>query len=403
MRPAPTVREIDVRLTLLYAATFLTLGVQIPFLPVWLGARGLDDRAIAFVLAAPQFLRILSTPLSARWADESGDFVGVLAASLMVMTAVAGAMIFTAGFAPIFVAVGIYSCAQGVAMPLTDALAFAVLRARDRGPAAIDPDRVGRASQTEYGRIRKWGSGSLILGNIVAGLFLGLTSVAAIPYGLLAFALVSVGAALHAAPLGAVARAPGPPVAGPARSRDGALLVLVVASAALIQASHAMVNTFGSLHWAREGYSTAFVGAAWALGVAAETTFFAWVGRWAAGPDRAAGLMALGGVTAILRWLVMASDPGAVLLAVAQAGHGFSFAATHMGSMYLIFELAPHARRARAQGWLAAAVAGVGAVAVLLSGPLYARWGEIAYLAMAGMAAAGVALAGVVGLRRGAG
>lgn len=400
MGPAAKGRDSDFRLALLYAATFLTLGVQIPFLPVWLGLRGLDDRAIAFVLAAPQFLRVLSTPLSARWADKSGDFIGVLAAALILMTALAGAMIFTAGFAPIFVAVTLYSCAQGVAMPLSDALTFAVLRARDLGPGAARPHASGRASQIEYGRIRKWGSGFLIVGNVLAGLFLSFTSVAAIPYGLATFALLSVGAALYAAPLGALAQAPALAEAAPAREPRRGLLFAVMAAAALIQASHAMVNTFGSLHWAREGHSNAFVGAAWALGVAAETMFFALVGRWGAGPDRAAGLMALGGATAILRWLAMASDPGAVLLALAQAGHGLSFAATHMGSMYLIFELAPHAIRARAQGWLAAAVAGVSAATVTLSGPLYAGFGEVAYLAMAGLAAAGVALAVVVGAAR---
>ena len=115
------------------------------------------------------------------------------------------------------------------------------------------------------------------------------------------------------------------------------------------------------------------------------------------------GLLALGGVTAVLRWLLMAGDPGAPLLALAQAGHGFSFAATHMGSMFLLFDLTPHAMRARAQGWLTAAIAGLSAVVVALSGPLYAGFGEIAYLAMAGLAAGGVGLAAVVWVRRRAG
>src|ERR1700733_7511903 len=63
----PSGRDIEFKLSLLYAATFLTFGVQIPFLPVWLGSRGLDDRHIALALAAPQFLRVVSTPLLARW------------------------------------------------------------------------------------------------------------------------------------------------------------------------------------------------------------------------------------------------------------------------------------------------------------------------------------------------
>ena len=71
-----------------------------------------------------------------------------------------------------------------------------------------------------------------------------------------------------------------------------------------------------------------------------------------------------------------------------------------MGSMYLIFELAPHPMRARAQGWLYGAIGGVSATVVALAGPLYVSLGERAYLVMAGLAVAGVGLAAVVQLRR---
>jgi PPP family 3-phenylpropionic acid transporter len=396
----PRARHIGLRLSLVYAATFFTFGMQLPFLPIWLGARGIDDRHIAIVLATPLFLRVLSTPLVARWADQRGDFVGALAASLIVMTSLFGALIFVSGFAPILVTVTLFSCAQGVAMPLADALTFAVLRAQTQWPVHSGAARSVGARRLEYGGIRKWGSAAFIGGNIAAGLILSLTGVAAIPYGLAGSALLSVGAALYAAPLGAMAHAPAPGEAGRSGGRGLGLLMLVIGAATLIQASHALLNTFGSLHWAREGHSEAFVGAAWALGVASETAFFALAGRWVAGPDRAVGLLALGGLTALLRWLVMAGDPGAALLALAQAGHGFSFAATHMGAMLLIFELAPHAMRARAQGWLNAVIGGVSAIVVALAGPLYVGLGESAYLVMAGLAAAGVALAVVVELRR---
>jgi MFS transporter, PPP family, 3-phenylpropionic acid transporter len=395
----PSGRDIEIKLSLLYAATFLTFGVQIPFLPVWLGSRGLDDRHIALALATPQFLRVVSTPLLTRWADKSGDFHGFLTASLIFMTALAGALIFLGGFAPIFIAVTLFSCAQGLAMPLNDALTFAVLRAKDQwAPSAAPLKRKGRA--LDYGRVRKWGSAAFIVGNIVAGLFIGLTSVSAIPLGLASFSALSVGVAFYAAPLGALSQAPAPNDPSPSKGRGLGALILVIAAAALIQSSHALVNTFGSLHWAREGHSSVFVGAAWAIGVVAETAFFGLAGRWVAGSDRAVALLALGGITAVLRWFVMAGDPGAVVLILAQAGHGLSFAATHIGSMYLIFELAPHAMRARAQGWLNAAIAGVSAVVVTLSGPLYAELGETSYLAMAALAAVGVALAALAGARR---
>ena len=380
----PAARNAGFRLSLLYAATFLTMGVQIPFLPVWLGARGLGDHEIAFILSAPQFLRVVATPLFAQWADRRGDFVGLLVASLVVMTGLGALLGFLSGFAPIFVAVTLFTCAQGVSMPLNDALTFAVIRARDN---------------LEYGRIRKWGSAAYIAGNLAAGLLLGLTGVSIIPYSIAGAALLSVGAALYAAPLGALTHASTPQAPEGSNGRGLGLLIPVIGAAALIQCSHSLVNTFGSLHWAREGYSSAFIGAAWAIGVVGETTFFALAGRWIAGPQRAIGLLALGGLTALLRWLVMTSDPGAFLLALAQAAHGFSFAATHMGSMLLIFELAPHAMRARAQGWLTAAIAGASAIVVALCGPLYAELGEAAYLVMAAIAAAGVVLAFFVSLR----
>jgi PPP family 3-phenylpropionic acid transporter len=396
MSASPSGRDVLWRMSLLYAATFLMFGVQIPFLPVWLGARGLDDRHIALVLAAPQFLRVVLTPLVARWADKSADFLGVLAASLVFMTVLAFTLIFISGFAPIFVAVTLISCGPGIAMPLTDALTFAALRTFNRlqGLAGAGARRI------EYGQIRTWGSAAFVVGNVVAGLFFSLASAAAIPIELAAFGLMSIAAAAYARPMRLLAHAPAPHEAEQSPARVPGLLIVVFAASALIQASHALVNTFGSLHWAREGHSGLFVGAAWAIGVVCETLFFAFAGRWVAGGDRAAAFLVLGGATAILRWIVMASNPGAFLLALAQAGHGFSFAATHMGSMYLIFELAPHAIRARAQGWLNAASAGVGATVVMLSGPLYATLGEAAYLAMAALAAAGVALAILVGARR---
>jgi len=40
------------RLAAFYAASFLVVGIQLPFWPVWLNSRGLDAREIALVFAA---------------------------------------------------------------------------------------------------------------------------------------------------------------------------------------------------------------------------------------------------------------------------------------------------------------------------------------------------------------
>jgi hypothetical protein len=42
---------------LLYASLFLVVGRYLPYMPMWLRLRALDENAIAFVLATPLFAR----------------------------------------------------------------------------------------------------------------------------------------------------------------------------------------------------------------------------------------------------------------------------------------------------------------------------------------------------------
>jgi MFS transporter, PPP family, 3-phenylpropionic acid transporter len=371
------------RLALVYAALFFEMGVQVPFLPVWLGARGLGDNEIAILLGAPLAVRVVATPLLSSLADQRRDVPGMLTAATIVLASACAFLGFLHSFTPLLVAVTILLCAQGLAMPLADALTSSVIRAFDTGPT----------QRLDYGRIRKWGSAAYVVGNLGGGLYLYVFSIGQVVPVLTFAALLGVVASLYAAPLGGFAREERP---APAAGSDGAglgSLPLLIAAAALIQTSHALVNTFGSIHWEREGHSTAFVGAAWAIGVICETSFFALAGRWFSGSGQAFALLALGGATATARWLVMAGNPGSTLLLIAQASHGLSFASTHLGSMFYIFASAPAHMRARAQGWLAATISGLSAVLIALSGPLYAHFGEIAYFAMAGLSAFGLALA----------
>ena len=85
------------RLAAFYAALFVALGVQLPFLPVWLAAKGLDAREIGIVLAIPMVVRVLAIPVATRMADGRD----ALRAAIMVT---AGAAV--AGYAAVGVAEG---------------------------------------------------------------------------------------------------------------------------------------------------------------------------------------------------------------------------------------------------------------------------------------------------------
>ena len=58
------------RLAALYGAIFVVLGIQLPFFPVWLKAKGLDDGMIGVVLATPIVVRVFSVTLAAHVADR---------------------------------------------------------------------------------------------------------------------------------------------------------------------------------------------------------------------------------------------------------------------------------------------------------------------------------------------
>src|SRR5437868_12630460 len=61
------------RLGAFYAASFLVVGVQLPFWPVWLAGRGLDAQEIAIVFAAAIWAKVIATPLLGALADRFGQ------------------------------------------------------------------------------------------------------------------------------------------------------------------------------------------------------------------------------------------------------------------------------------------------------------------------------------------
>jgi PPP family 3-phenylpropionic acid transporter len=248
----------------------------------------------------------------------------------------------------------------------------------------------------DYGRIRLWGSLSFIAASLAAGLVLE----AAAPD----FVLVLVLAAA-AMLLAAVLRLPDPPrprrAARPAPLallRDPALL-LFLASAALVQASHAVYYAFGTLYWRELGYSSGVIGALWAEGVVAEIVLFASSAplvRRVPPPL----LLAIAGAAGLLRWAATAFAVALPALALLQLLHAFTFGAAHLGAMHFLARTVPAELSASGQALYSAISSGLGfGVAMLAAGALFAAHGGGAYLAMAAMAGAGAAGAAALALR----
>lgn len=366
------------RLSFLYAALFFELGVNLPFFPLWLRAQSLGDEAIGIVLAAPLLTRIIANPIVGALADRSGR---ARAALVICSTAVAigtGLLAFAGGFLPILLLVIAIALAQGPLIALTDAVTLRSLKEL-------------HTPELRYGRIRLWGSAGFALANLSAGWVLDWLPAASIIAMLLLSALVTALAAVAVA----VVRIPERPATlmrPTGKLERPRLLVLTIAGASLVQASHAAVYGFSTLHWQSLGISGGIIGCLWAAGVVSEMIFFSLLGYVVRGAPGAAALLVASGAIATMRWAGMACDPEIAFLVLLQFTHGLTFGATHLSSIFLLARFAPEGMLAQAQAWLAAGWAGLMAALTTLAGYLYGSWGEQVYGLMAAAAATGFLL-----------
>jgi PPP family 3-phenylpropionic acid transporter len=127
------------RLAVFYAALFVALGVQVPFLPLWLAAKGLDATLIGIVLSLPMIVRVFAIPLATRGADRHDALhtVIVIASGMAVLGY--GALGLAHGVVAITLAYALASAFFTPLIPLADAYALRAEphRTRLRTSAAV--------------------------------------------------------------------------------------------------------------------------------------------------------------------------------------------------------------------------------------------------------------------------
>jgi PPP family 3-phenylpropionic acid transporter len=381
-RPDPTAAARDagfaVRLAWLYAALFVMSGIQLPFFPVWLKAKGLDPGMIGLVLAAPIVARVVALPIITQVADRYDAVRAAIVLTSILSVAGYGLVGLSDGPLALLLAFTLASLAMTPVMPLTETYALRGLSAR------------GRA----YGPVRLWGSFAFILGTFAAGFAADLMPARHLIWLIVLASLAAALASMTLAPLSTAA----PSVDAGAVARKSVLrdpaFIAVVAAASFIQASHAVFYGFSAVEWRVAGLDGTAIATLWGIGVVAEIVLFALSPRLPSFFQPSVMLM-IGAFGGFVRWGAMALDPPALLLPLLQLLHALSFGATHLGALMFVARHAPQGQAARAQGYLAVAIGVAMAGAMMLSGVLYGAFGQMAYVAMALAAVAGGACAGV--------
>jgi len=362
-------RQFAVRVAIFYGTLFGLIGTHLPFFTVWLRSIGIDAAWIGIIAAVPAVTRFTILPFITALAERRHALRGAL-----VLTASVTAL----GFAlvggqrtPVLVFLAyVITCAAWTPMlPLADAYAL-------RGVV-----RYG----LNYGRLRLSGSAAFVVGALACGLLADVISPQRLIWVIVALAALCTSASL------VLQRMDKPASSRVGLQGSGALLrdpgfLSIIAAAALIQGSHAAYYTFASITWQAHGLDGLTIAGLWVLGVLAEIVVFALSPRLTLQP---ATMLVIGAVAAVMRWLVTAQEPQLAVLAVVQLAHGLTFGLTQVGTMGLLVRHVPTHVMARGQGYFAACSGIVASSASILSGLVYARYGQGVYDMMAVMAGSG--------------
>ncbi len=354
-----------------YIATFAVMGAYMAFWPVWLESRGLTKAEIGQVMAAGIFVRAAS-PWLVQWVERRGS---PRQAALLLSTG--GLAVFTLfavaeNYWALLALCAVFGGTFWQLFPLTDSIASQVARER-------------------YGRLRLFGSGSWMLSTVLAGWLLDGRGTHTVFWLVLVAVVVSMAVATRLP----VPNSDPEPAETSTRSpvadllRDRRFLAMAV-GAGMIQASHAGLYSFGSLHWSSIGLSTSTIGWLWAVGPTAEIVLFhfsaRFVARW-----HPVWFGVAGGAAAILRWTIMANAESTPVFVVAQLLHAFTFGATHLAIVNYIRRELPARYAATAQATYVAVGTGAGmGIATLSAGALFESQGAAMFWAMGIVAITGI-------------
>jgi PPP family 3-phenylpropionic acid transporter len=371
--------HFELRLSLIFAAIFMPLGIHLPYFPLWLEGKGFNAEQIGLVLAAPMFLRVVTAPVIAAMADRAKDRANVLIA------VAAASVLASLGYflPPTYAGVLIVSLLLTVFWTpqslVADSLALSGVR------------RFG----SSYPRMRIWGSLMFLAGSLVGGMVLAATSADAVPAMISGGLLATLAAVLLTPRLGRPRRAS--PLSATELQKApklfGAYFLFFVVGVGIINASHGFLFGFVSIYWKGIGISDTAIGLLWAWAVMAEVVIFLVFNRLF-GSISASAVMSIAGAAAILRWiaypLIEPLGFGVPGFFAVQSLHALSTGLLLIGLQKMIGETIPEERTGAAQGVAFFSTGFSMAAVTLLSGPLYERLGTTGFYVMAVVAAVGL-------------
>ncbi len=349
-----------------YAALFSGMGIVLPYFPRWLEGQGMTSQQVGLILAAALVGKVIIGPFFSAIADISGlrkKWLIILSGgyflSVMGLHAATGFWMILA----IWSLGGSLSTTQ---IPLTDSIS--VLAVKQSGLI--------------YGNARLWGSISFIMVSVSAGWYMDGKAIDTIIVLLSILTGLAFCVTCLLPNLRAISNSKTKVVLWQAYKLPDFKVVLI--TVALLQASHAALYGFASIHWKAAGLSEFQIGILWAEGVCFEVLIFAFGNRLLNYLD-VSGLLLLAVLGGLIRWTVMGTTTDFDYLLVMQLLHALTFATTHLAMVSYITRRVPDHLNASAQGLYDTLAMGIlFAFAMWLTGFTFAAFSGKAFWLMAG-------------------
>ena len=348
------------RFSSFYFFYYFFVGLFVPYWGIYLKSLSFSALQIGTLLSLFQISRIFAPNLFGWLADKSGE-----RAKWVKITSFCGVLgflgIFWANtFYSIFFVMMAMSIFTSSTLPLAESLTLSHLEANK--------------ANSDYSRIRLWGSLGFIVASLVLGFFIDNTGAKSLIYGLLV-AQIIIFLLSFVIPDKVIKLKE-----GKKRSIWGVLkrteVIILLTGCALMVSSHGLLYNFYSIFLQEQGYSNIIIGILWSIGVIFEILIFIMMPMILKQLTLKSVLL-ISLLFAVIRFFLIGNFVDSLsILILAQIMHAATFGSFHVASIQLISNFFNNEHQARGQSLYNSITYGVGgAIGGLGGGYLIDYWG----------------------------
>ena len=337
-----------------------------PFWGMWLRHKGLSPSEIGIIIALPYIMKILIVPLVSQAADRRDEYWRPLLVAVVLGTVFATLYFFGVGFWQLLLITGAVNLFVPAITPLLETITVSQVAKHD----------------LNYGRIRSFGSISFVAAAVVIGFFLKHNPIDYV-MGVIYISMLIMIMTIVILPRGNKQRkvedTHGAPILYLLRNADFVWFLVIVG---LLQMSHGVFYSMGSIYWQENGISEEIIGLLWAVAVVAEILLFVFCNNLIR-KYPVYLIFAVIGFFGAIRWVVMTFNFSLPILFVVQLLHALTFGASHLAAIHYLGSKVSPERAGTAQSLYSSLPLGLGmGIATYVGGVIYESSGGGAYMAM---------------------